>query len=87
MAVILFLNERHVCWNSDPPLDRERHKGARCHSHIRPHGEAEGRLVRKLWRVDTFCLGLKWSKIATDMSTSYVSPRPKEGVKESQTYR
>ena len=30
-----------------------------------------------------FCLGLKWSKIVTDMSTSYVSSRPKEGVKES----
>ena len=36
-----FLNERHLCWHSDPPLDRERHKGARCHSHLRPHGEAE----------------------------------------------
>ena len=35
------LNERHLCWHSDPSLDRERHKGARCHSHLRPHGEAE----------------------------------------------
>ena len=30
-----------------------------------------------------FCLGLKWSKIVTDMSTAYVSSRPKEGAKES----
>ena len=35
------LIERHLCWHSDPSLDRERHKGARCHSHLRPHGEAE----------------------------------------------
>ena len=79
------LNERHLCWHSDPSLDRERHKGARCHSHLRPHGEAEKTVGSQAVMCRHFCLGLqlKWSKIVTDMSTSYVSSRPKEGVKES----
>ena len=33
------LNERHLCWHSDPSLDRERHNRACCHFHHRPHGE------------------------------------------------
>ena len=42
------LNERHLCWYSDPPLDRERNNGARCHDHfrLRPHGEEK--LPRKV---------------------------------------
>ena len=33
--------ERHLCWNSDPPLDGEIHKCARCRVHLRPHGKGE----------------------------------------------
>ena len=77
------LNERHLCWHSDPPLDRERNKGARCHSHLRPHGEAEKTVGSQAVACRNFCLGLEWSKIVTDMSTSYVSSRPTEGAKES----
>ena len=89
------LNERHVCWHSDPPLDRERHKGARCHSHLRPHGERR-RPVHKIMArqrrrsVDVASCGVLALLPRPELvenrhrhDTSYVSSRPKEGVKES----
>ena len=60
-------------------LDGESHKGAhaRCRFRLRPHGEGEKTAGPEA--VACRHSGLGWSKIATGISASYVSPRPKEG--------
>ena len=73
--------KHHFCWHSDPSLDGESHKGAHCHLHICPHGEGEKMVSSQAVTCQHF--GLKWSKLITGMSASYVLSCPKEGVKES----
>ena len=71
----------HFCWHCDLSLDGESHKCAHCHFHLHSHGKGEKMVSSQAVACQHFCL--KWSKIVTSMSASYVSSCPKEGVKES----
>ena len=44
---LTFSLERYLrlCWHSDPSLDGERRKGARCRFHLHPHGGGENAAV------------------------------------------